>query len=910
MNDSRHISKSQGITFHVFPNEPSARSAWLRALNKCGWEPKDRSAVCSEHFLTTDLYETRSGLRKIRSGAVPVLMQDILDLEVPAALKVCRICLAEGKLYPLKKYKLKQVYEDLTGVTLNEESELPQCVCVECAHRLVNCSTLKIKSVKANTLLNELLNSHSTLTIQNIRSIDRENNQLTSTLTTKHYKSDHCDFYYDCSEETASKPIQEIVVEDLEIKNESEIFLNENDDVKDEFEQNNGQENNVEETNDLTFEEQVAEILKRQESANYKNAVFKCTECFKGFLDEDAYNSHMSRHTKDCGEYQCDICKTYFKHSHALRKHITAHHTQRFSCNQCPYVTTHRQTARLHERWHKGTKYQCPHCPDEFVKFTTYMGHIRIKHPSDFVCQLCGYSFVSEKGIELHKKLKHRLDNDEIPEDGPLCELCNVRFISEEALTQHIRVSARHNTSDKEQRESNKPKKGRKSKEVREREKKARERSDGEEEDKRRLYPSQMRKAEGPIPCEQCGMQLEDSRAYHGHFRRMHPDKNRTNYPSMKSPCMCEVCGRMFQSYALLKDHRWVHTGERPFKCSECSKSFRMKQRLVAHRRVHSAVKASYLCNLCGKHFSTHSNRQRHMIIHTGLRPFRCEMCEKSFKHASEKRAHITYVHLKKPWPKRSRGKRRTDSRQGLPGHPPAPAEMEPQPLWPCDPKMDQINSIMDDKPADIISLACTVTATKPYFYNPEEIHLDVLRANISFWRQQWAEGKTATPIPPRFSNKHLQSRVENLPEVTNKGVNTQKKIQQWLKKQLVFVTYEPSKDDQLKNQLRAKLKGSMLQFERNIRVLKKVVTENKALRDFAPFVKQAQRVLRALYDKAVAEKLATHLLRAYDEINEGNHVVRSLLGKFKSQRPLQQRSSAFGNKRISWSYYDYNYIL
>ncbi|CAG9120340.1 unnamed protein product [Plutella xylostella] len=66
-----------------------------------------------------------------------------------------------------------------------------------------------------------------------------------------------------------------------------------------------------------------------------------------------------------------------------------------------------------------------------------------------------------------------------------------------------------------------------------------------EEPDKK--YPSQMRKAEGPIPCEQCGMQLEDSRAYHGHFRRAHPDKNRTNYPSMKSPCMCEVCGRMFQ---------------------------------------------------------------------------------------------------------------------------------------------------------------------------------------------------------------------------------------------------------------------------------------------------------------------------------------------------------------------------
>lgn len=48
---------------------------------------------------------------------------------------------------------------------------------------------------------------------------------------------------------------------------------------------------------DLTIEEQIADIVKRQESSNYKNAIFKCTACFKGFLDEDAYNSHMSRHT-------------------------------------------------------------------------------------------------------------------------------------------------------------------------------------------------------------------------------------------------------------------------------------------------------------------------------------------------------------------------------------------------------------------------------------------------------------------------------------------------------------------------------------------------------------------------------------------------------------------------------------
>lgn len=764
-NDSRHITKSQGITFHIFPNEPTLHKAWLKALGKEDWEPKERSVVCSEHFMCEDLYETKSGLRKVRIGAVPLILQnsmDSCDYGEPATLKVCRICLAmDVKLYSIRVYKLQQAYENLTGILMQEDDRLPQKLCVECSQRLLNFSKFRNISLRANSLMIDIVKKQDRLTVKNVKTINRTNNQLTSPLQIKHYVPDNYDFIVEYEELPPPEPIEYVQEEkpqeeeNIDIKTE-EDYINENDTEKQEdgdfdkdypgFNDNYSSDDSLplekckikkvkkkkeikktikkvkkvkqatepkidrrrkpflnddlNETlfsiTDLSFDEQIAEIVKRQESSNYKNAVFKCTACFKGFLDEDAYNGHVTRHTNQSGEHECEICKTHFKHPHALRKHITAHHTQRFSCKQCTYVTTHRQTARLHERWHNGTKYSCPHCNHEFLKFTTYMGHIRIKHPSDFVCEICGYSFVSAKGIELHKKLKHRLDNVQIPEDGPFCELCNVRFVSIEAHKRHLSVSARHNTeTDKEARESNKPKKGRKTKEMKDIERSREIENDSDE--KKRMYPSQIRKAEGPIPCEQCGIQLEDSRAYHGHFRRMHPDKNRTNYPSMKSPCMCEVCGRMFQSYALLKDHRWVHTGERPFSCDSCGKAFRMRQRLVAHRRVHSAARASYVCALCGKHFSTHSNRQRHMFIHTGLKPFKCEMCGKGFKHASEKRAHITYVHLKKPWPKRARGKRRTDMRQGqLPQDQGADMDVS-TPIWPpCDPKLGDVNEMID----------------------------------------------------------------------------------------------------------------------------------------------------------------------------------------------------------------------
>ncbi|GBP13534.1 Zinc finger protein 658 [Eumeta japonica] len=757
-----------------FPNEPTLRLAWLQAVGKEDWQPKERSAICSEHFLCDDLYETKSGLRKVRSGAVPIILQ------------ACRICLAmDVKLFPIRKYKLEQAYEQIFGMTIEDNDKLPQKLCPECITHLISFKMFRNKGLRAHSLLLEILKRQDSLTSASIKTINRNTNRLCSNLVEKHFIPQYYDLSIDATDDSDVKiekinevepTLHEVNIEvDVAVKNEelsnvNQLYYDEDtanysdddgDDPKDEdYKEDDVVKNlktvpeleeeceikpkrrksrrdlpekklkvkkvkkdptepkidrrrrpflndDLNETlftiTDLTMEEQVAEIEKRQESTNFKNSKYKCMKCFKGFLDEDAYNSHSLRHAPECGEHECEVCRTRFKNRHALRKHITAHHTQRFSCNQCPYTTTHRQTARLHERWHRGTKYQCPHCGDD--KFTTYMGHIRIKHPSDFVCALCGYSFVSEKGIELHKKLKHRLDTQQIPADGPYCEPCGVRFVSADAHKRHLMVSARH-ADNATPKEPNAKPKSRRNREnggggggggaVREHRARAKKQRDPNE--PRKVYPSQMRKAQGPIDCEQCGMQLEDSRAYHGHFRRMHPDKNRTHYPSMRSPCMCEICGRVFQSFALLKDHTYIHTGEKPFKCELCPKSFRMKQRLVAHRRVHAQVRASYSCGVCSKTFSTHSNRQRHMFIHTGLKPFKCEMCGKCFKHASEKRAHITYVHLKKPWPKRQRAKRHVRPSEYSVHESTAAPELQ-HPAWPCqDPKID-LNPMLDDKP-------------------------------------------------------------------------------------------------------------------------------------------------------------------------------------------------------------------
>ena len=397
------------------------------------------------------------------------------------------------------------------------------------------------------------------------------------------------------------------------------------------------------------FKNLLKNINAGQQHSTSKRKEYKCTSCeFKATrpmaLKEHKLSKHTSEEERQKYLKKCPECDYTSVRVSCIKRHFEIMHERKtYTCEWfgCDFVTQRKQLLKDHIRSvHQGMQFICDKCGFETTTQDYLSKHIKTVHGTENDSLLCEQcSFIAQAGPELKK----HMDNHNL--FAFTCNECDYRTKNEKLLNRHI--SLKHGNKEPFLCD--------------------------ECHFTTRLKGSLTRHIANVhnglrFPCPDCEFEAKSRTYLYEHVRRRHNKAVDASYfiahPHLmpmntngivkalkipeyqKSGNRCEICQKMFKDESKLIEHKRVHTGERPFSCQLCNKSYPIVKSLKVHMRLihgdgYQDRENPNRCKVCSIKFDRLSRLIEHELTHTGEQPYQCVICGDKFSYTESFSRHM-----------------------------------------------------------------------------------------------------------------------------------------------------------------------------------------------------------------------------------------------------------------------------